>query len=80
MDDPDDVDAIIEKKGLTQVNDSGEIEKLIDEVIASNPEQVEQFRAGKEAVFGYLVGQAMRLSRGKANPAQVNQFLREKLK
>jgi len=80
VEDPDEVDTIIAKKGLKQVTDSGEIEKLIDEVIAGNPEQVQQFRDGKEAVFGYLVGQAMRLSKGKANPAQVNQLLREKLK
>jgi aspartyl-tRNA(Asn)/glutamyl-tRNA(Gln) amidotransferase subunit B len=80
IEDQDAVDAIIEKKGLTQVTDSGAIESLIDEVISSNPEQVQQFKEGKEAVFGYLVGQAMRLSKGKANPAQVNQILREKLK
>ena len=53
---------------------------LIDEVIASSPDQVQQFKDGKEAVFGYLVGQAMKLSKGKANPAQVNQVLRDKLK
>ena len=80
IEDQDDVDAIIEKKGLKQVTDSGAIESLIDEVIANNPDQVQQFRDGKEAVFGYLVGQAMKLSKGKANPAQVNQVLRDKLK
>ncbi|MEX2470060.1 MAG: Asp-tRNA(Asn)/Glu-tRNA(Gln) amidotransferase subunit GatB [Pseudohongiellaceae bacterium] len=73
------VDAIIESKGLKQVTDSGAIEKLVDEVIANNPEQVQQFRDGKEQVLGYLVGQAMKLSQGKANPAQVNQLLREKM-
>ena len=52
----------------------------MNEVIANNPEQVEQFREGKEQVLSYLVGQAMKLSRGKANPGQVNQILREKLK
>jgi len=80
IEDQDEVDTIIENKGLKQVTDSGEIENLIDEVIVSNPDQVQQFRDGKEAVFGYLVGQAMKLSKGKANPAQVNQILRDKLK
>lgn len=74
-----DVDQIIEKKGLKQVTDTGALESLVDEVIASNPDQVEQFRDGKEQVFGYLVGQAMKLSKGKANPGQVNKLLREKL-
>ena len=79
LSDPSSVDEIIESQGLKQVTDTGEIEKLIDEVIASNPDQVQQFRDGKQQVFGYLVGQAMRLSKGKANPNQVNQLLREKL-
>ena len=74
------VDDIIEAKGLKQITDIGEIAKLVNEIIANNPEQVEQFREGKEQVLSYLVGQAMKLSRGKANPAQVNQILREKLK
>lgn len=74
-----DVDQIIEKKGLKQVTDTGALESLVDEVITSNPDQVEQFRSGKEQVFGYLVGQAMKLSKGKANPGQVNKLLREKL-
>jgi aspartyl-tRNA(Asn)/glutamyl-tRNA(Gln) amidotransferase subunit B len=74
------VDEIIEAKGLKQVTDSGAIESLVDEVIANNPEQVQQFRDGKEQVLGYLVGQAMKLSQGKANPGQVNQLLREKMK
>jgi len=73
------VDEIITAKGLTQVTDTGAIEKLIDEVMASNPDQVQQYRDGKEQVFGYLVGQAMRLSKGKASPSQVNQLLKEKL-
>ncbi len=80
IEDQNGVDAIIDKKGLRQVTDSGAIESLIDEVIASNPDQVQQFRDGKEAVFGFLIGQAMKLSQGKANPAQVNQILRDKLK
>ena len=75
-----DADEIIEARGLKQITDSGAIESLIDEVIAANPEQVEQFRAGKEKVLGFFVGQVMRQSQGKANPAQVNALLREKLK
>lgn len=74
------VDAIIEAKGLKQVTDSGAIESLVDEVIVNNPDQVQQFKDGKEQVLGYLVGQAMKLSQGKANPGQVNQLLREKMK
>lgn len=73
------VDEIIESKGLKQVTDSGEIEKLVDDVIANNPDQVQQFKDGKEQVLGFLVGQAMKLSQGKANPSQVNQLLREKM-
>ena len=73
------VDEIIEQQGLRQVTDAGEIEKLIDQVIAENAPQAQQFRNGKQQVLGYLVGQAMKLSKGKANPAQVNQLLRDKL-
>ena len=80
IEDSSSVDDIIEEAGLKQVTDSGEIEKLVDEVIDNNPDQVQQFREGKQQVLSYLVGQAMKLSRGKANPNQVNQFLRDKLK
>ena len=80
LEDASSVDSIIESKGLKQVTDSGAIEKLVDEVIANNPEQVEQYRAGKEKVFGFFVGQAMKASKGKANPAQLNDLLKEKLK
>jgi len=80
IEDSSNVDDIIEAKGLKQITDIEEIAKLVNEVIANNPEQVEQFREGKEQVLSYLVGQAMKLSRGKANPTQVNQILREKLK
>ncbi|MDH5356012.1 MAG: Asp-tRNA(Asn)/Glu-tRNA(Gln) amidotransferase subunit GatB [Gammaproteobacteria bacterium] len=73
-------DAIIEAQGLKQITDSGAIESIIDEVIAANPDQVEQFRAGKEKVLGFFVGQIMKQSKGKANPGQVNQMLRDKLK
>ena len=73
-------DEIIENQGLKQVTDSGAIEKLVDEVIANNPEQVEQYRSGKEKVFAFFIGQAMKASRGKANPGQLNTLLKEKLK
>jgi aspartyl-tRNA(Asn)/glutamyl-tRNA(Gln) amidotransferase subunit B len=73
-------DDIIEARGLKQITDSGAIESLIDEVIAANPDQVAQFRAGKEKVLGFFVGQIMKQSKGKANPGQVNQILRNKLR
>jgi aspartyl-tRNA(Asn)/glutamyl-tRNA(Gln) amidotransferase subunit B len=73
-------DEIIAARGLKQITDSSAIETLIDEVIAANPEQVEQFRAGKEKVLGFFVGKIMQQSQGKANPGQVNALLREKLK
>ena len=79
IDDDDSVDIIIAKKGLKQVTDSGAIEKLVDEVIANNPDQVQQLKEGKDQVIAFLVGQAMKLSQGKANPGQVNQLLREKI-
>jgi aspartyl-tRNA(Asn)/glutamyl-tRNA(Gln) amidotransferase subunit B len=72
-------DQIIEKQGLRQVTDSGAIEKLVAAVIAANPKQVEQYRAGQEKVFAFFVGQVMKESKGKANPAQVNQMLLDKL-
>ncbi|MDB5730758.1 MAG: gatB, partial [Variovorax sp.] len=74
-----DVDAIIEARGLKQMNDSGALEKIIDEVIAANADNVAQYRAGKEKAFNALVGQAMKASKGKANPAQVNELLKKKL-
>ena len=73
------VDAIIEARGLKQVSDSGEIEKIVDEVLAANQKSVEEFRAGKEKAFNALVGQVMKASKGKANPAQVNDILQAKL-
>jgi len=73
------VDEIIEKRGLTQISDSASIDKLVADVIAANPTQVEQFRAGKQQVLGFLVGQIMKASRGKANPQQVNEALRKQL-
>lgn len=73
-------DQIIEEKSLKQMTDTDEIEKLVDEVIANSQAQVEQYRAGKEKVFGYFVGQVMKLSKAKANPAQLNELLKSKLK
>jgi aspartyl-tRNA(Asn)/glutamyl-tRNA(Gln) amidotransferase subunit B len=73
------VDAIIEKRGLKQMSDSGAIEKIVDEVLAANAKSVEEFRAGKEKAFNALVGQVMKASKGRANPAQVNDILRKKL-
>ena len=74
-----DVDEIIDKRGLKQVSDSGAIEKLIDEIIAANPDQVTDYRAGKEKLFGFFVGQAMKASGGKLNPGQLNELLKKKL-
>ena len=74
-----DAEKIIKTKGLKQVTDSGAIEAMVEAVIANNPEQVEQYRSGKEKVFGFFVGQIMKDSKGKANPAQVNQILKDKL-
>ncbi len=74
-----DADAIIEAKGLKQVTDSGAIEKIVDEVLANNQAQVEQYRGGNEKVLGFFVGQVMKASQGKANPGQVNQLLKQKL-
>jgi len=72
--------AIVDARGLLQVTDHGAIEAVIDEVLRENPAEVESFRAGKEKVFGFLVGQVMRKSKGKANPQLVNELLRSKLR
>jgi aspartyl-tRNA(Asn)/glutamyl-tRNA(Gln) amidotransferase subunit B len=72
-------DEVIEKRGLKQISDSGEIERLVDEVLRANAKQVEDYRAGKEKAFNSLVGQVMKATKGKANPAQVNEILRRKL-
>ncbi|MFO8156249.1 MAG: Asp-tRNA(Asn)/Glu-tRNA(Gln) amidotransferase subunit GatB [Pseudomonadota bacterium] len=74
-----DADTIIEAKGLKQITDSSELEGIIDEVIAANPEQVEQYRAGKEKLIGFFVGQVMKATGGKANPQQLNELLKSKL-
>ena len=73
------VDALIEAKGLRQMNDSGALEKIVDEVIAANARSVEEYRAGKDKAFNALVGQVMKASKGKANPAQVNELLKKLL-
>jgi aspartyl-tRNA(Asn)/glutamyl-tRNA(Gln) amidotransferase subunit B len=73
------VDAVIEAKGLRQMNDTGALEAILDEVIAANAKSVEEFRGGKDKAFQALVGQAMKATKGKANPAQVNELLRKKL-
>ena len=72
--------AIVEEQGLLQVSDSGAIEAIIDEILAANQGQVEEYRGGKEKVFGFLVGQVMKASKGKANPALVNELLLARLK
>ena len=71
--------AIMEREGLTQISDTGALEKIIDEVIAANPKQVEQYKSGKTAVLNFLNGQVMKTSRGQANPAAVNDLLKKKL-
>ncbi|HAO31327.1 MAG TPA: Asp-tRNA(Asn)/Glu-tRNA(Gln) amidotransferase subunit GatB [Candidatus Competibacter sp.] len=73
-------DAIIERRGLKQITDTSAIEQVIDEVIAANPEQLAQYRAGKDKLFAFFVGQVMKASKGKANPQQVNESLERKLK
>jgi aspartyl-tRNA(Asn)/glutamyl-tRNA(Gln) amidotransferase subunit B len=71
--------AIIEERGLVQVSDTGEIDSIIEQVIAASPQQLAQYRAGKEALFGFFVGQVLKASKGKANPKVVNERLKEKL-
>ena len=73
------VDQIIDSKGLKQITDTGEIEKIIEEVISNNSAQVDQYRSGNEKILGFFVGQIMKATNGKANPKQVNDILREKL-
>jgi aspartyl-tRNA(Asn)/glutamyl-tRNA(Gln) amidotransferase subunit B len=73
-------DAIIESRGLKQISDSGELERICDDVIAANPQQVADYRSGKEKAFNSLVGQVMKATRGKANPVQVNEILKKKMR
>ncbi len=74
-----DADTIIEAKGLKQITDTGAIEKVIDEIMAANPKQLADYRSGKDKLFGFFVGQVMKVTGGKANPAQVNDLLKRKL-
>jgi aspartyl-tRNA(Asn)/glutamyl-tRNA(Gln) amidotransferase subunit B len=74
-----DADEIIESRGLKQISDTGELEEIVAAVIANHPEQVQQYRDGKTKVLGFLVGQIMKATQGKANPGQVNEILRNKL-
>jgi aspartyl-tRNA(Asn)/glutamyl-tRNA(Gln) amidotransferase subunit B len=70
---------IMDREGLRQISDSGALDKIVDEVLSGNPKQVEQYRSGKTAVIGFLVGQVMKASRGQANPGAVNELLKKKL-
>jgi len=72
-------DAIIEKRGLKQITDSGAIEKIVRQVVEANPKQVEQYRGGQEKLLGFFVGQVMKATQGKANPAEVNKLLKQVL-
>ena len=72
-------ESIVEEKGLRQVSDTGEIEAMIDEILADNADKVEEYRGGKDKLYGFFVGQVMKKTGGKANPQVVNQLLRPKL-
>ncbi len=71
--------SIVEEQGLVQVSDTSEIDRIIDEILAAHPQQLAGYRAGKESLFGFFVGQVMKASKGKANPKVVNERLKEKL-
>jgi aspartyl-tRNA(Asn)/glutamyl-tRNA(Gln) amidotransferase subunit B len=75
----EDADAVIAAQGLMQITDSGAIETMVDEILAANSAQVAQYRGGNEKLLAFFVGQAMKASKGKANPQQVNEVLRRKL-
>jgi aspartyl-tRNA(Asn)/glutamyl-tRNA(Gln) amidotransferase subunit B len=75
-----DIDALIEKLGLAQVSDDGAILAIIDEILANNQDKVEQYKAGKDKLFGFFVGQTMKASKGSANPGKVNELLKQRLK
>jgi aspartyl-tRNA(Asn)/glutamyl-tRNA(Gln) amidotransferase subunit B len=72
-------DAIIARRGLRQITDTGALEAIIDEIVAANPAQVAEYRSGKEKAFNFFVGQAMKATKGKGNPAQVTEILKRKL-
>jgi aspartyl-tRNA(Asn)/glutamyl-tRNA(Gln) amidotransferase subunit B len=74
-----DAETVVREEGLVQVSDTGAIEKIIEEVIRANPAQTADYKAGKEKLFGFFVGQVMKASKGKANPDIVNQLLKKKL-
>jgi aspartyl-tRNA(Asn)/glutamyl-tRNA(Gln) amidotransferase subunit B len=74
-----DADAVIASKGLKQIADSGAIEAIVDSIVSANPEQAQQYRSGKDKVFGFFVGQVMKETQGKANPQQVNELLKRRL-
>ena len=75
----DSPEAIIEREGLKQISDTGALAKIVDEIVAANPKQVEQYKSGKTAVLGFLVGQVMKASKGQANPGAVNELLKQRL-
>jgi len=79
MENDEDIDSVIEKLGLKQMTDSGAIESMCNEIISANPEKVEQYKGGKEKLFGFFVGQVMKASQGSANPQVVNEILKAKL-
>ena len=74
-----DADAIIEARGLKQITDTGAIEKMVEDVINQFPQQLEQYRSGKDKLLGFFVGQVMKATGGKANPAELNRILKDKL-
>ena len=74
-----DAATIVQEQGLVQVSNTAEIDRIIDEVIAASPQQLEQYRSGKDTLFGFFVGQVMKASKGKANPRVVNERLKAKL-
>jgi aspartyl-tRNA(Asn)/glutamyl-tRNA(Gln) amidotransferase subunit B len=74
-----DADAIVTEKGLVQISDSSEIEKIVDEILAKSSKEIERFRAGDEKLLGFFVGQAMKATKGKANPQMLNELLKKKL-
>ena len=76
---PVDIDALIASRGLEQISDSGALEAAIDDILAKSPAQLADYRAGKDKLFGYFVGQAMKATGGKANPQQLNALLKAKL-
>jgi len=72
-------DEIIDARGLRQITDTGAIEQAIDAIMAANPKQLAEYRSGKDKLFGFFVGQVMKATQGKANPAQLNELLKRKL-